>query len=76
MEAYHRTANETQMTPKQRGMYFQLGAEIANRKASNMGFRTTELENLAHELALAYLTATEWKNLKTARAMLTVRRAW
>lgn len=74
MEKYHEVADG--MTPKQKSMYFQLGAEVANRKATQYGFRTTDMENYAHELALVYLTATEWRSLKVARAMMTVRRAW
>jgi hypothetical protein len=71
---YHEVAKE--MTPKQKSMYFQLGAEVANRKAVQYGFRTDSMENYAHELALVYLAATEWKSLKAARAMMTVRRVW
>ena len=55
---------------KQRKMYYQLGAEIENRKSVKFGFNYDA--NRAHEMALAALTAVEWKSLKAARIVYAI----
>ena len=74
MERYHEVANELEMTPKQRKMYFQLGAAVDSSKRTSMGFAVDP--NYSHEIALWALEATEWHSLKAARAMLTATRNW
>ena len=64
MNSYHKTGSE--LNPKHRYMYFQLGAEITNARTVRQGFRNDEY---GHELALMALEATSWKSLKAARAM-------
>jgi len=74
METYHMVANERNLNPKQRQMYFRLGSEIQSSKTVRMGFRVSA--NYCHEIALAALDASNWKSLKAARAIVTVTRSW
>ena len=74
MEKYHELANELKMTPRQRGMYFQIGAEVESSKRVTMGFAVDP--TYCHEIALGALEATEWRSKKAARAMITATREW
>jgi len=71
MEHYHKLPHELGLTPKQRGMYFKLGAQIQSSR------RRGQVDaNYSHELALAALESTGWKSLRAARAMCSVMRYW
>lgn len=66
MEYYHRVGRSLQ--PRDRSLYFRLGAEIQNRMTVRLGFKADA--NYTHDLALQILEATNWKSLKAARAMM------
>ena len=71
MEEYHRIG--ASLTPKQRGMYFRIGAEVQSSKSTRG--RLVDA-GYCHEIALGALVAIDWKSLKAARAILTVTKAW
>ena len=73
MENYQKVANKENLTTEQRVKYFTLGAAIQNRKTVKLGFKYSV--EAAHETALVYLQTANWK-MKTAKALLTVTRAW
>ena len=56
------------LTPRTRGMYLTLGAEVAARMAGEPGDIGDEL---CYQLALSALRAVEWRSLDAARAALT-----
>lgn len=56
------------LTPRTRGMYLTLGAEVAARMAGEPGDIDDEL---CYQLALTALRAVEWRSLDAARAALT-----
>jgi hypothetical protein len=72
MERYHELANEMNLSPKQRQMYFQLGAAVASSRASRRGYNNVDAENQAHEDALWALDQVGWKSMKMARCLLTI----
>lgn len=59
---------------RQRNMYFSLGAEIQNYKTVTLRY-SVDADYCAN-LALWALSATDWKSLKAARAILTATRRW
>lgn len=58
------------LEPKQRQMYFALGNMIYAAKTCNRGYAANV--DMCHELALAALTAVNFKSLKAGKAMASV----
>lgn len=74
MERFDFHAFGRTLDPEQRGLFFQLGAEVECSRSRRLGLRADPGD--AHERALAALEAVSWSSIEAARAMLTVARTW